>query len=339
VNKNESVLDWVLIAKGIGIVLVVIGHFTPYFGAPDYYARIRGLIYTFHMPLFFLLSGFLYTYTKYSYSTLIKNKVKRLLIPFVSLAIIYFVVKYFSGMLFILARPVVGIQSVYAILVDPLNSYIPLLWFMYTLFLIFLIYPLLRKIINNNFVIIAIFIFINIFFGRDYTEIGLLVAHIPYFIVGVILRESRSLRDRIIMGKWNYTGVSLIFFTLMYIVFVRDIKADSQFYHLFRLILGASGAICTINISHLIDTKIKIGIIRTLWLQTGLYSMSIYLIHGFFESPVRIGFNQMLAADFYMKFEVAALIAILAGVAFPIFLEKMILRKNRFAKKYILGLG
>jgi fucose 4-O-acetylase-like acetyltransferase len=37
VNKNESVLDWILIAKGIGIVLVVIGHFTPYYGAPDYF--------------------------------------------------------------------------------------------------------------------------------------------------------------------------------------------------------------------------------------------------------------------------------------------------------------
>lgn len=40
--------NWIDIAKGIGIILVVIGHTI---GSQ----RVNDIIYTFHMPLFFIL--------------------------------------------------------------------------------------------------------------------------------------------------------------------------------------------------------------------------------------------------------------------------------------------
>ena len=46
--KSEQ-WKWVDIAKGIGIILVFLGHFN----IPD---TLRAEIYTFHMPLFFFLS-------------------------------------------------------------------------------------------------------------------------------------------------------------------------------------------------------------------------------------------------------------------------------------------
>ncbi len=45
-------LDFIDIAKGIGIILVVTGHLLPVA------AGLHVLIYSFHMPLFFFLSGF-----------------------------------------------------------------------------------------------------------------------------------------------------------------------------------------------------------------------------------------------------------------------------------------
>lgn len=45
-------LDFVDIAKGIGIILVVMGHLLPE------NSYLRNIIYSFHMPLFFFLSGF-----------------------------------------------------------------------------------------------------------------------------------------------------------------------------------------------------------------------------------------------------------------------------------------
>ena len=51
-------IHWVNQAKAIGIILVVIGHS----GAPGILTK---LIYSFHMPLFFILSGYLFDSTKW----------------------------------------------------------------------------------------------------------------------------------------------------------------------------------------------------------------------------------------------------------------------------------
>ncbi len=50
--KKRKRIDWIDIAKGIGIILVIIGH-TAKFGS-----TLRNIIFSFHMPLFFILSGF-----------------------------------------------------------------------------------------------------------------------------------------------------------------------------------------------------------------------------------------------------------------------------------------
>lgn len=54
-------LPFLDIAKGIGIIMVVMGHVMPY--CPLYY-----WIYGFHVPLFFVISGMLCNYSKYSFS-------------------------------------------------------------------------------------------------------------------------------------------------------------------------------------------------------------------------------------------------------------------------------
>lgn len=49
--NRDKTLD---IIKGIGIILMVVGHS----GAPDY---VHDIIYTFHMPLFFIASGWFFS--------------------------------------------------------------------------------------------------------------------------------------------------------------------------------------------------------------------------------------------------------------------------------------
>lgn len=44
--------QWIDVAKGLGVVLVVLGH-SPLVG----YGALRGLIYSFHMPMFFAIAG------------------------------------------------------------------------------------------------------------------------------------------------------------------------------------------------------------------------------------------------------------------------------------------
>jgi len=75
---------WVDVAKGMGILLVVLGHVI---GLP---LPIRKYIYSFHMPLFFFISGYLYNANKYKLVALndyIKNRWTRLINPYLAMAL------------------------------------------------------------------------------------------------------------------------------------------------------------------------------------------------------------------------------------------------------------
>ena len=57
---NTKRLDWIDIAKGIGIILVVLGHtLVPQVRETGFAGFLWIFIYNFHMPLFFFLSGYL----------------------------------------------------------------------------------------------------------------------------------------------------------------------------------------------------------------------------------------------------------------------------------------
>lgn len=75
-NKRDRSLD---IMKGVGILLVVFAHVFHH----------SGIIYQFHMPLFFILSGAAMTYSKSGFS--LKKKTKSLLVPYFVFSLICFV--------------------------------------------------------------------------------------------------------------------------------------------------------------------------------------------------------------------------------------------------------
>ncbi|MBQ8681481.1 MAG: acyltransferase [Bacilli bacterium] len=86
-NKVErnNYIDWL---KGFAIILVVIGHcwLTP--------PQISWLIYRFHMPLFFSISGYLFK-SQNNYLKFFTKKFKSLIIPY----IIFFIISYIISIL------------------------------------------------------------------------------------------------------------------------------------------------------------------------------------------------------------------------------------------------
>lgn len=69
-------IEWVDISKGIAIILVIIGHTISLDGVGF------KIIYSFHMPFFFLMSGYLYKENK-SAVNIIKTGIRRLIIPYI----------------------------------------------------------------------------------------------------------------------------------------------------------------------------------------------------------------------------------------------------------------
>lgn len=68
-------LKWLDIAKGIAIILMVIGHTS----IPEIFSRF---IFAFHMPLFFIASGWTTNWEKLDIVDFIKRRLKTIMLPF-----------------------------------------------------------------------------------------------------------------------------------------------------------------------------------------------------------------------------------------------------------------
>ena len=90
--KNK--IEFIAAARCIGILLVVFGHSYPF----DVYIspclwKIKDFIYTFHMPLFLFLSGYLLSFNTRPAGSYIRRRGVRLLVPYFVLSVIAFVPK------------------------------------------------------------------------------------------------------------------------------------------------------------------------------------------------------------------------------------------------------
>lgn len=78
-------IDWIDIARGIGIFLVIAGHT----GLPEVF---RAWIYSFHMPMFFLISGYLFK-VKSQYECF-KQSFMSLIRPYLIYSIVFILIDY-----------------------------------------------------------------------------------------------------------------------------------------------------------------------------------------------------------------------------------------------------
>lgn len=95
-SASKPRLQWLDILKGIAMFFVVPGH-------TAIYPPLEKYIYSFHMPLFFMISGMTWRKDKYpAFQDLLKDKAKRLLLPYVWLNLlvfpIYLLNKYVLGL-------------------------------------------------------------------------------------------------------------------------------------------------------------------------------------------------------------------------------------------------
>lgn len=85
-SKSSPRLDWLDIAKGITAFFVILGH------TVSHESVFRGLIFSFHMPLFFILAG--YTFRKKEWRGLLESSFTRLVIPYLLMVLVWNVPHY-----------------------------------------------------------------------------------------------------------------------------------------------------------------------------------------------------------------------------------------------------
>lgn len=188
---NRQKITWLQILQGWSMLLVVIGHvtLTGIFENPQtpVSATIERVIYSFHMPLFMFISGFLFYFTKISrdlaYKEVVFDKLKRLGIPYLFFTFFTFSVKFiFSPFM---KRPVeLSLRQFTDSFLYPGSNPLSEMWFVATLFIIMLSYPLLKYMITGNFKIAVLIIgsvVLNLFSLPIYSCFAFLMWHICSF--------------------------------------------------------------------------------------------------------------------------------------------------------------
>ncbi len=341
---KKIISDAIYLAKGIGISLVVIGHLDIPKVTPQNWISFVRILYLFHMPLFMLLSGYLFGFkpakieTVKDYFYFIKTKFKRLGIPYFSITLILLLLKLIASKFFELNHPI-NEDALKYIFLNPAGGFATLLWFIYTLFVIFVLFYPLKLILRFD---ILILLFSVILYFVDLPTafcLSIMGKYFLFFMLGYIT-ASKNIFEHIKTPK-NCVAVLLVS-TVLFVcsAYLTTSQIQSHFLKgLLHVLCGASGSYCVFSLCILLASIFsgakKNWIISSLK-EIGIYAMSVYLLHTIPMGLVNILLFQMihLPASYFI---VACFTSIPLGIVIPMIIHKHIINRSTFLSLSILG--
>lgn len=259
------------------------------------------------------------------------KKIRRLVVPFFCAAILLLAIKYVSGKFVALDFPV-SVYSVMSVVTNPKSSFAPLLWFVYTLFMIFCVFPIAYWLHGRRILLLlATSLALSLLSITDYFATNDVLRNLPYFVFGYALSNtalSRLVDVRPTVGFLLAASVLLALHVLgSYGIMISAFSA---------VLAGLLGSLMCIYLSKVFESN---RLLSRLLTACGIMSMGIYLFHTVFESSVRVGFSRITSgttSDFV--FLIGALLSITAGVLGSAMVEWFILRRYDLTRVLLLGL-
>lgn len=334
-SQKRQYLNSITLLRGLMIILVVFSHALTIFES-DYAGHgmidsqlgrnIRIIIYSFHMPVFMAISGYLFYFEILKcidkkvldgFFIFVVKKFKRLMIPFFTVMYLW------RKPLFLLAnRAEVADQSFSQII----KSYLMFgttggLWFLYVLFALFIGHRLFVQFIwksNTSIVIFSVlFVLMNIASCYFSGPIHHALMYNLYFFLGAVFHKYQN---KIKDNKFIYAfPVCLFIIANIMIVIGFDGIIDS--------IMHFIAATAAVFLSFIISDKLKDKKSKLLLFASDL-SMGIYLFH----EPIIVALGGLIPYHFPAVFLVLSFFAI--GLAFSIAVA-VLLRK--VGLKWVMG--
>lgn len=253
-EKNETQrIEWIDIAKGIGILLVILGHSVKFGGA------IHNLIFSFHMPLFFVLSGI--TYKQKDNKTFICMKLKTLIMPYIIFSLIGFVL----SVMIPSWRNGLSIKTVIKdiYLTSPNAVNVSSIWFLVSLFWVVIVFNFIQKFNKNiQYIIIGVclvlgFIYSNRIHMITFLPEGRLPFNIDTSLIALTFFAAGVWLKKIITDKKLFF-VNCVLFIISFALNGRVNLHGLTFHNpLLYLLESISGTIILIFICFMLSTKIK----------------------------------------------------------------------------------
>ena len=217
---DKKKIDWLAVLQGFSMLLVVIGHVSltnqPRDPSTPIATGIEAAIYTFHMPLFIFISGWLFYYTciarSKTYKEMLRSKAKRLLIPFFAFTLLTMVLKMAFPQLM---HRVVDLNEIIDTFVFYRSNPLGEMWFIIVLFELMLMYPLYKVMIKSvSLSIIGLggtFLISHIFPPISYFNLGKVAYMLPFFVSGILCCRYEFHK---IIGEIWFLLITTVFFVV-----------------------------------------------------------------------------------------------------------------------------
>lgn len=326
-RKNECKEPWIDIVKWTACMLVVLGHFfqsmekSGIIHAVGIYMWFEHTIYLFHVPLFFLCSGYLYqknsiVTTKEEWKSNILRKIVNLGVPYV----FFSTVSFFMKMIFSNAvNDEVSGSLFRTLLLEPLSPY----WYLYILFFLFLFTWTLRDR-KQGYILLALSVFIYFFHQNSIIKevyfLGGMAHREIWFVIGMLLA---FYHDKIKFDK-RCLGISFLLFPISIIGYNKEMAL--YVWIPYSLVTGICGCLMILEMAWFYNFRIPEKFI----LFSRKNTLPVFLMHTIFAAGIRSALCKMGITNF----AVHMIGGIMGSILLPVITAE-IMRKFRWMYFFI----
>lgn len=335
-QRNED-LDFL---KGIGIALVVLGHcFTTELVTKYYILSIfKEIIYTFHMPIFFIVSGYLQGLRPYSIDKTKQytiHQIKRLFIPYIAWSLVLYIFYYLLNTIGmyeikenISLNPVHLVYSILAYDVRTGN----VLWFAYILCIISIVSYISHNAIKNITANILFLIFVltvgilaNIYFTDEMFVLKRFLVMWIYYEVGVFIGIYKT---NINIKKANALSV-IVLSGLYAIIFMMYLNFNNVIVYGLKIICALLAVFVLYSLS-----KYNNSSIYRIFNYLGKKTSFIYYLHNPYIVLVLV---TTLTKVSQINVLAAIMVPFILGIIIPLIIGELALSRNKVTKTLFLG--
>lgn len=234
--ENKRMM-WLDALRGFGMICITLGHL-------GCFELLERYLYSFHVPLFFFISGYLYHRGTATLPTYIKKKTMSILVPFLAWT-------FLSTMVNVLLGYNTELLLLKALTYKGLLTWNSPLWFLLVLYMVDILFVLLDKISEKPYfklIIMAVSLVAFLLIGdiRLTLKLNLIPLAMIYYCMGNVMRSSVENRG-FFLKKWQKIPLSLLLlvtgFVLGAVLNVRVKYTHAIWGNYFYLFIGA---ICSI---------------------------------------------------------------------------------------------
>lgn len=324
--SNNQRIKWIDIARGIAIISVVGGHS----GNPF----LSHYIYWFHMPLFFIISGYLHkqpdSFDTFAAKT--RKRTCRLLIPYVSFYLLILLIAKFEGSLPL----AINIKDITRLLCggQMLTGFFASFWFITVLYLTQIAFSLLLLNIRNPKAVAAIIAlsYLLSYFDSLFSVSGhdirflwnadVVLFAIVFYSIGYLLKNNKIAVNPKVLALCSLVACMAVIFDAFGIIdYTLDMKISRYNHFLLDLLIPTSLSILVLRLSRFVE---KYSFSKYL-VHAGIYSLSIMYLH----MPINILMDHICPRN--------PLVVSVVGIVIPVLISKFIFERHYLTRLLFLG--